>query len=493
VVCCSLASAIGFGCGAADPASAESEVETGGVTAELNVVPASVLCVRITYTQAAATSKTFTVATGGATTLSLGKIPLGATKFKGEAFNVACSSVTSSTSPDWITPNDVSATVVLGVDTSVPLTLRPNVANNVQVDFEVVPKKIVAGNKVSFALMPDGTTRSWGGSQVTGDGIEHLVPTTIANLAGFTSIAGSQGGFHACGIKAGQVYCWGDNRLGQFGNGTTTSSTTPVNVTTALASYTWVQVAVGQYHTCILNSAGTVYCTGYGAYGQLGNGTTTSSTSFVYSYLGPAAQIVAEDYASCSVRQDGSAGCTGSNEYGQLGNGTTTAQSYPQRVLIPMGVVELSAGDVHACARLADKRAFCWGYNGYGQLGDGTTTAKSTPVLLGDGSGGIEQIATGWQHTCYRKGTDLWCVGQNIYGSIGVVPNGYQDNYSVYPARVASGVTDVAANGHTCTVYGRPDLAGAPASTLQCWGNNEYGQLGDGTKVNRFVPTDVVW
>src|SRR6185295_17754951 len=88
----------------------------------------------------------------------------------------------------------------------------------------------------------------------------------------------SVGYYHTCVLNnAGRIYCSGYNSYGQLGNGLTTSSTTPVLATEQFI----VQVSVGYAHTCILTVGGEVKCVGYNTYGQLGNGTTTNSSSFV--------------------------------------------------------------------------------------------------------------------------------------------------------------------------------------------------------------------
>jgi alpha-tubulin suppressor-like RCC1 family protein len=129
---------------------------------------------------------------------------------------------------------------------------------------------------------------------------------------------------------AGAVKCWGDNTYGELGDGTTTSSTTPVDVV-GLGSGV-ASVSAGWMHTCVVTTAGAVKCWGYNGFGELGDGTTTSSTTPV--------DVVG------------------------LGS----------------GVASVSASSGHACAVTSAGAVKCWGVNDYGALGDGTTTDSTTPV-----------------------------------------------------------------------------------------------------------------
>jgi alpha-tubulin suppressor-like RCC1 family protein len=146
----------------------------------------------------------------------------------------------------------------------------------------------------------------------------------------------------------------------------------------------------------------------------------------------------------------------------------------------------VAAGWEHTCA-LKGGQVYCWGRNNYGQLGDNTTTNRITPTLVADGAmgnSGVTAVAAGDFHTCALKGGQVYCWGQNDYGQLG-------DNTTtnrITPTLVAdgamgnSGVTAVAAVGgyHTCALKG---------GQVYCWGYNSSGQLGDNTTTNRITPT----
>ncbi len=188
------------------------------------------------------------------------------------------------------------------------------------------------------------------------------------------------------------TFSWGYNSVGQLGDGTGTSSSVPVAVDTSgvLAGKTVTAVGSTKSHACVV-AEGAVYCWGWNAFGQLGDGTVTSSsvpvavdTSGVLADKAVTAVSTGSGH-SCALA-DGAAYCWGYNSSGQLGDGMTTDSAVPvavdtSGVLAGKTVTAVSIGGSHSCA-LADGAAYCWGYNDYGQLGDGTVTSSSVPVAV---------------------------------------------------------------------------------------------------------------
>jgi alpha-tubulin suppressor-like RCC1 family protein len=170
------------------------------------------------------------------------------------------------------------------------------------------------------------------------------------------------------------------------------------------------------------------------------------------------------------------------------GDNTTTAHSTPVDVQgLASGVIAIAAGGEHTCVLTTHGGVKCWGNNQYGELGDGTTQNHSTPVDVYDLTSGVVAIAAGWGHNCALTiAGGVKCWGWNNWGQLG---NGATADFYTIPVDVqglASGVSAISAidGDHTCALT----IAGG----VKCWGQNEYGQLGDGTDSNiRSIPVDV--
>jgi alpha-tubulin suppressor-like RCC1 family protein len=322
--------------------------------------------------------------------------------------------------------------------------------------------------------------------------------------AGHSAMAISAGSAYACAVKSGgDVKCWGDNLKGELGNGTTTASKVPVQVSGLTSGVT--AIGAGFFHTCALTTGGAVKCWGDNSYGQLGNGTFTSSAVAVQvSGLtsGVTAISVGEDH-TCAITSSGAAKCWGDNSDGALGNGTYTTSALPVQVSgLTTGVTAISAGSGYnasfptsnfTCA-IAAGAAKCWGRGENGELGHGTATFSSTmPVQVTGLTSSVKAISAGGAHACAIVSTGAAkCWGSNSDGELG---NGTNTDSAVpvQVSRLTSGVRAITADespfgsqpgtNHSCAIT---STGGAT-----CWGTNLDGELGNGTSTDSRVPVSV--
>jgi alpha-tubulin suppressor-like RCC1 family protein len=283
--------------------------------------------------------------------------------------------------------------------------------------------EIATGNNHTCALLNTGFMKCWGlnGSGRLGDGTitTRTTPVDVQGLSGVSAI--STGGTHTCALlRTGALKCWGTNVKGQVGNGTDNQQLTPTDVT-GLSSGV-IAITAGQFFTCALLNTGAVNCWGDNASGQLGNGTTTTSfTPVNVSGLSAGVIAIAAGYDhTCALLNTGGVQCWGSNTYGALGNGGTGDQSTPQTVSNISNAVAISGGQGHSCALLSTGAVQCWGYNLNGQLGNGGTTNSSIPVSVSNLSSGVIAIGTGYSHSCAVLSTGAAkCWGLNAQGQLG--------------------------------------------------------------------------
>ena len=148
------------------------------------------------------------------------------------------------------------------------------------------------------------------------------------------------------------------------------------------------------------------------------------------------------------------------------------------------GVTSISVGALHSCALTPTGAVMCWGYNSDGQLGDGTNTQRNSPVSIPSLTSGITSISSGQYHTCaITSAGAVMCWGQNSYGQLGDGTT-TQRNSPVSIPSLTSGVTSVSSGEyHSCAL--------TSSGAVMCWGLNSNGQLGDGTNTQRNSPVSI--
>lgn len=349
---------------------------------------------------------------------------------------------------------------------------------------------ISAGGLHSCGLSRDGVVSCWGNNEFgqLGDGttIRHGDPTVVQDMGeGVRHVAA--GMLHTCAVSAtGSVRCWGQNDSGQLGDGSTAPQLKPTTVSGLDTGVT--ALAVGERHSCALTAIGEVWCWGDNHLGQLGNGTTSPSAvpSLVDGLSAGVVALAAGSNHSCAIDTAGNAWCWGLNTSGQLGDGTTTRALQPRKVAgIGRSVNAIVAGSRHTCAVTDTGAMLCWGGNGSGQLGTGSASSRQlspTPVMGMDS--GVEAIAAGTFHTCsMARNNEVHCWGYNAGGQLG---DGTIQSTRV-PVAIDGTNMDVvqltAGSLHSCAV--------AASGELRCWGGNAHGQLGIGSTADQWSAVSV--
>ncbi|WP_026284378.1 RCC1 domain-containing protein [Salinispora arenicola] len=265
------------------------------------------------------------------------------------------------------------------------------------------------GDAHSLAVTSAGTVLAWGRNAVgqLGDGttINRSTPVDVRLPPGTTVTAVAAGFNHSLALtSAGTVFAWGDNSTGQLGDGTRTNRSTPVAVGLPVGTIV-TAIAGGGSHSLAVTSAGNARAWGNNFVGQLGDGSNINRDASVHVRLPPGTTVTAVAGGlthSLALTSVGTVLSWGSNNWGQLGDGTARDRNTPGSVSLPPGVTitAIAAGDLFGLALTSAGTVLAWGGNIVGQLGDGTTTVRRTPVAASlPTATTITAIATGSGHS----------------------------------------------------------------------------------------------
>lgn len=368
-----------------------------------------------------------------------------------------------------------------------------------------------------------------------------LIASHLLPLADASARQISAGSGHVCALlEDREVRCWGNNTLGQLGDESRITANLPRKSILLNTIWPYIDaVAAGSNHTCVLLTNGAVACWGENAFGTLGGGDNSESLNLVLVNGMPEAStaIRGGDRYTCVITVSGGVYCWGKNEYGQIGDGTQIDRFAPVAVQgLASGVQQLSTATDHTCALLeADGSIQCWGENGVGQLGTGTTERSLVPTAVAGLDVRVQAIDSAGSHTCALtvEGA-VYCWGSNQYRQLGV--RGIVSSTVPIPIpELQSEVTQIAIGpGHGCALtvagavicwgYGNWQFAAAEAieaeahpqvisglergvraiaaggfstcvildtGAVKCWGENNGGQLGDGTWTSSSLPVQV--
>ncbi len=464
---------------------------------------------------------------------------------------------------------------------------------------------IAVGEFHSCALARTGIIRCWGnnsGGQIgdmTTDG--RVAPTDVRQLSE-GAIAITAGGGHTCAITTNDaIKCWGFGNYGQIGNGTLNMHMFPAAVTGLTNSM--ASMAAGAYHTCAVTFAGAVKCWGQNNTGQLGDASNvtrttpvdvtsvlpptatatrtvtrtplptatptrthtatrtpipsftptrsrtvsptasrTSSPTFTptrsrtasptasrtpippsstptrshtasptasrtpipptataVANIGTATFVSTGFSHTCAVSNkgviSGAVHCWGYNGWGQIGDDTFVDRLIPTGASrLGSGMKSLTAGMAHTCVLLQINTIGCWGANNFGQVGDGTTTNRGSEVRIINTANA--QVVTGYEHSCALSqpiSGIVQCWGMNNYGQVGngTLKEDWSDTENVV-SLTPEPVVGLTERITQLTANSNFTCALTESDTVVCWGQNYSGQLGNGNVIDSATPVDVV-
>lgn len=243
-------------------------------------------------------------------------------------------------------------------------------------------------------------------------------------------------------------------------------------------------------HTLLIKTDGSLWAYGNNSFGQLGDGSTTSTNTPEQIVASNVTAVAVGQYFSLFLKSDGSLWAMGDNRQGQLGDGTTTSRSKPEKI-VPSGVTAIAAGVNHSLFLKSDGSLWAMGWNRDGELGDGTSVNSLVPERII--SSNVTAIAAEQADSLFIKSDgSLWGMGDNYWGQLG--NGGGATPFEI----VSNGVTAV--SGGTFHTLFLTSNGWGSSGRLWAMGSNMGGQLGDGTTtstreggtINRPGPVQIV-
>jgi len=365
------------------------------------------------------------------------------------------------------------------------------------------------------AVKDDATAYCWGWNYIGQLGNDSYVSTNQATEIGIPQYSNGvnwkkisvgpsniEGDDHSCGLTtSGRIYCWGDNRDGQVGTGASDLWDYSLPESEAQGFSNWVDVEVGVEYSCgiqeDLGGNRKLWCWGSESGGKLGNGSYTSNqfAPEQESSLRNDWDKVSLGGFSCGITTGEALFCWGQNTYGMGFNDPSVFQVTTPRELISVSdgnVIsasplwrEISVGNNSACAIDENTNLYCWGYN----LQKAETSDVSEidiPILVSSGwlKVSVSSYSGDVSHICAIK-TDntLWCFGSNYLDGLGN-PTAIDISKHHNFVQVEPTISD----WKNVFVGGANNCAQRSDNSLYCWGDNRFGQLGDGLSW-KSVPT----
>lgn len=314
------------------------------------------------------------------------------------------------------------------------------------------------------------------------DGAEAGEAVVSAAVTTPSDVRVGAGAEHACALKDGALYCWGNNRRGQLGMQTNAG----FNATNASPFRVFASgvtaLALGDEHTCAVHQ-GALKCWGLNERGQLGMQTnvgTVSPNPTPHTVIASGVvDVTTARNHTCALLRTGAVQCWGINRFGELGSPASHYTFNP--ILAPYevldaGVTAVAAGYYHTCA-VQSGALKCWGAHEQGQLGSTPANGDLAPNVIANAqpvtvfAAGVTALGLGANHTCAVSQDTLQCWGSHAYGQLGAAGGSVAIDAAPTPAQtLGANVTAVDGDAyHTCAIQ---------LGSLKCWGANHVGQTG---------------
>ena len=373
-------------------------------------------------------------------------------------------------------------------------------------------RRLAVGELTSCALNSAGATYCWGANSSyveygNATILPKNAPTAIATGPTFKALAAGSAQFMCAITPENKGVCWGRGESGQMATGLDGLAGNPFTPMTGAVD--WTSMSVQRLTGCGIDQTGVVYCWGRNQRGEIGN----PSFAFDARVTTPTAIATTARFTkvamgwlhACGLTTNQELYCWGTNVDGQLGRGEADTVRHPEPAPVPGTTkwIDVAASSRSTCAIAADSTAWCWGFNYSGQLGDDSKTSRSAPTAVltttkfakiemssgfgGFGAPGAVPLPTTtvqgpFTHTCALTSAGAaWCWGFNLYGQLG---DGTKID-RLTPVAVQGGLKFNALG------LGGSNSCGMDGNYIWCWGGNGAGQLGNGTNTDSALPVKV--
>ncbi|MCP3922018.1 MAG: hypothetical protein GY714_05460 [Desulfobacterales bacterium] len=372
---------------------------------------------------------------------------------------------------------------------------------------------VSAGGSHTIAIKKEGQLYAWGDNSWGQLGFPDSTPNEIKQIGSEDDWAMITAGYsHSLSIKKdGSLYAWGDNYYNQLGDDTSSHRSEPTQI---YSENSWVSMVSGMYYTLAIKNDGTLHTWGG----------SSNSDKDVPTQIGLDSNwesVAVFENCKFAIKKDGILYAWGENGYGQLGDGTDQNKDIPTQIGSGNNWSMVTTGGSHTIAIKKDGRLYAWGSNHSGQLGNGTTFDRYAPIQIGPDKDWAS-AAAGRDHTiAIKKDGRLYAWGNNYIGQLGDGTNsdkdiptqiGFDEDW-VWVAAYGSNTYAIKDDG---TLYrwagnkssrtriptqigydsdwasvnanGLHTIAMKTDGTIHSVGNNDFGQLGNGTTSNMYTP-----